>query len=160
MLNEDDSKKIFWPAEDKFKEIGKKFGDVLKIFVVNDCCREDMIKLRKSIETKEETSAREALEKAKEKQIAEEKERKHKTNNLYNLFRIYGSTEGENVAAKSGLALELNQHLTNKSMNLRSEVNVPGDFVDFKPCGGKGQVVLDTDYYSIGFGKQKWSDRD
>ena len=129
MLNEDDSKKIFWPAEDKFKEIGKKFGDVLKIFVVNDCCREDMIKLRKSIETEEETSARDALEEAKEQ---------YKTDNPYNLFRIYGSTEGENVDAKSSLALELNQHLTNKSMNLRSEVNVPGDFIDFKPCNGKG----------------------
>ena len=40
------------------------------------------------------------------------------------------------MAAKSNLALTLNQHLIFKSSNLRSEVNVPGDFDDFEVCGG------------------------
>ena len=53
-----------------------------------------------------------------------------------NYISIFGTAAGKNVKAKSSLALELNQHMINKSMNLRSEVNLPDDFTDFKACDG------------------------
>ena len=41
-------------------------------------------------------------------------------------------------------------------MNLRSEVNAPDDFTDFKPCDGKGEINgLNTrDKYSFSFGQE------
>ena len=58
------------------------------------------------------------------------------------------------MKAKSSLALDFNQHLINKSMNLRSEVNFPDDFTDFKACNGESEIVgLNSDEkYSLSFG--------
>ena len=39
-----------------------------------------------------------------------------------------------------------------KAMNLRSQVNVPGDFVDFIASHGNSEIVSHTDHYSIDFG--------
>ena len=39
-----------------------------------------------------------------------------------------------------------------KSMNLRSQVNVPDDFVDFIASHGDSEIVSRTDHYSIDFG--------
>ena len=45
VLNENTVKKTFWPAEFKLRQLGKRCGKSVKIFVVNDCCREDKNKL-------------------------------------------------------------------------------------------------------------------
>ena len=45
VLNENTVKKTFWPAEKKLRDLGKRCGKSVKIFVVNDCCREDKNKL-------------------------------------------------------------------------------------------------------------------
>ena len=50
VLNEKDADKIFWPAEQKLRLIGKKCGSGCKIFVVYDCCREDYGALREKVE--------------------------------------------------------------------------------------------------------------
>ena len=41
VLNEKEIKKIFWPAEEKFKLILSRSGSNCKLMVVFDCCRED-----------------------------------------------------------------------------------------------------------------------
>ena len=69
-----------------------------------------------------------------------------------NFVNIFGTTPGNNVAAKSSLALEFTQHLINKSMNLRSECIVPDDFTDFRACNTQSEVVSNTSKYSISFG--------
>ena len=62
VLNEDDIEKIFWPAEEKLRLLGRQCGPSLKIFAVNDCCREDYLNLRKNLETEQEKSLREKFE--------------------------------------------------------------------------------------------------
>lgn len=52
VLNEKEVNKIFWPAEQKIRLIGKKCGSACKIFVVFDCCREDYVALRNKVEKK------------------------------------------------------------------------------------------------------------
>ena len=71
-----------------------------------------------------------------------------------NYISIFGTTAGKNVKAKSSLVLEFNQHMINKSMNLRSEVNLPDDFTDFKACNGLSDIIglNSSDKYSISFG--------
>ena len=71
-----------------------------------------------------------------------------------NYISIFGTTAGKNVKAKSSLGLEFNQHMINKSMNLRSEVNLPDDFTDFKACDGQSDIIglNSSDKYSISFG--------
>ena len=54
MLNEKDIQDIFWPAEKELRHLSTKCEGALKIFVVNDCCREDYIELRDSLETDQE----------------------------------------------------------------------------------------------------------
>ena len=41
-------------------------------------------------------------------------------------------------------------------MNLRSEVNAPDDFIDFKPCGGKGEIngLNSREKFSFSFGQE------
>ena len=41
VLNEKEIKKIFWPAEEKFKLILSRSGSNCKLMVVFVCCRED-----------------------------------------------------------------------------------------------------------------------
>ena len=69
---------------------------------------------------------------------------------------IYGNLPGLNVKEKSSLASEFNQHLINKSMNLRSEVDFPDDLIDFKACEGK--CVIDglnsCEKFSLSFGQK------
>ena len=71
-----------------------------------------------------------------------------------NYISIFGTTAGKNVKAKSSLALDLNQHFINKSMNLRSEVKAPDDFTDFKACDGQSDIIglNSSDKYSLSFG--------
>ena len=72
-----------------------------------------------------------------------------------NYISIFGTTAGKNVKAKSSLVLEFNQHMINKSMNLRAEVNIPYDFTDFKACNGQSDIIglNSSDKYSISFGQ-------
>ena len=58
VLNEKVIEDIFWPAEKKLRHLSVKCEGALKTFVVNDCCREDYIKLRNSLETDLERSER------------------------------------------------------------------------------------------------------
>ena len=51
MLNEQDIEDIFWPAESEFRLLSRQGGSAVKIFVVNDCCREDYHDLKESMET-------------------------------------------------------------------------------------------------------------
>ena len=51
VLNEDKIEKVFWPAEEYLRLIGVRCGSSVKIFVVNDCCREDYYQLRDSMES-------------------------------------------------------------------------------------------------------------
>ena len=73
-----------------------------------------------------------------------------------NYISIFGTTAGKNVKAKSSLALEFNQQMINKSMNLRSEVNAPDDFTDFKACDGQSDIIglNSSDKYSLSFGQE------
>ena len=41
VLNEDDIDKIFWPVEKELRLLGTQCGSSVKIFAINDCCRED-----------------------------------------------------------------------------------------------------------------------
>ena len=84
--------------------------------------------------------------------LIEAKQLKKETRNYISIF---GTTAGKNVKAKSSLALEFNQHMINKSMNLRSEVNLPDDFTDFKACDGMSDIIglNSSDKYSISFGQ-------
>ena len=54
VLNEEKLEKRFWPAEERLRLIGVKSGSKVKIIVVNDCCREDYMELRKSMESQQE----------------------------------------------------------------------------------------------------------
>ena len=59
--------------------IGRRSGGSVKIIVLNDCCREDYQKLRKSMETEEEHKLRldeenkKLQEKVKARKLEEEK---------------------------------------------------------------------------------------
>ena len=46
--------------------------------------------------------------------------------------------------------------MINKSMNLRSEVNAPDDFTDFKACDGQSDIIglNSSDKYSLSFGQE------
>ena len=68
VLNEEKLEKRFWPAEEKLRLIGVKSGCKVKIIVVNDCCREDYLELRKSMETQQEREERLAREEKKKKE--------------------------------------------------------------------------------------------
>ena len=59
------------------------------------------------------------------------------------------------MSAKSSLVLEFSSHMMKKSMNLRSQVNVPGDFADFIACHGNSEIVSHTGQYSIDFDERK-----
>ena len=40
-------------------------------------------------------------------------------------------------------------------MNLRSEVNMPGDLIDFEACNGESEIVgLNSSPYSLSFGQK------
>ena len=52
VLNEDKIEKTFWPSESKLRKIGQRCGSSVKIFVVNDCCREDYNELKERMELK------------------------------------------------------------------------------------------------------------
>ena len=54
VLNEDDIDKIFWPSEENLRVIGRMCGPSVKIFAVNDCCREDYSDLKERLMTDEE----------------------------------------------------------------------------------------------------------
>ena len=54
VLNEEKIKEMFWPVERELIRMGIGCGSAIKIFVVNDCCREDYGKLRDSLETDHE----------------------------------------------------------------------------------------------------------
>ena len=58
VLNEKDIKDIFWPAESELRRLTSLCGSAIKIFVINDCCREDYQMLRDSMETDQERSSR------------------------------------------------------------------------------------------------------
>ena len=58
VLNEKDIKDIFWPAESQLRRLTRLCGSAIKIFVVNDCCREDFQMLRDSLETEQERTSR------------------------------------------------------------------------------------------------------
>lgn len=64
VLNEETVKKTFWPAETKLRQIGKRCGSCVKIFVVNDCCREDYDELKKKMEKAEKEKQSEELKNA------------------------------------------------------------------------------------------------
>ena len=50
VLNEKEADKIFWPAEQKLRLMATKCGSGCKLFVVYDCCREDIVPLRIKVE--------------------------------------------------------------------------------------------------------------
>ena len=68
VLNEENLEDRFWPAEEKLRLIGVRSGSKVKIIVVNDCCREDYLELRKSMETPQERDERLAKEEKKKKE--------------------------------------------------------------------------------------------
>ena len=58
VLNENKLNERFWPAEEKLRLIGVRSGSRVKIIVVNDCCREDYLPLRISMESEEDRELR------------------------------------------------------------------------------------------------------
>ena len=50
LLNESESKKIFWPAETKLRKIGEVCGSQVKVIAVYDICREPYEPLKAKIE--------------------------------------------------------------------------------------------------------------
>ena len=58
VLNENKLIERFWPAEEKLRLIGVRSGSRVKIIVVNDCCREDYLPLRISMESEEDRELR------------------------------------------------------------------------------------------------------
>ena len=50
MLNESESKKIFWPAETKLRKIGEICGSAVKVVAVYDICREPYEPLKARVE--------------------------------------------------------------------------------------------------------------
>ena len=45
-------------------------------------------------------------------------------------------------------------------MNLRAEVNIPGDFADFTACFGNSEITNHTASYSIDFGAKAFKSQD
>ena len=62
VLNEQNIKDIFWPAESELRTLSRQGGSAVKIIVVNDCCREDYLELKYSLETDQERAERLMME--------------------------------------------------------------------------------------------------
>ena len=50
LLNESESKKIFWPAETKLRKIGQICGNGVKVIAIYDICREPYEPLKAKVE--------------------------------------------------------------------------------------------------------------
>ena len=76
-----------------------------------------------------------------------------------NYCAIFGSLPGENVKAKSDLAVQFRQLMLKGGLNIRKEVPIPEHFTKFKGSNNKSTVQNETQSYALGFGQQSESDR-
>ena len=78
-----------------------------------------------------------------------------KSHDLVNYFEIHGTVPGSYVAAKSHLCDYIHEEFATRSQNIRSEVLVPGDFINFKGYDGLATVTNNTQQpFVLEFGSQ------